>query len=193
MVDAEPEKSKAMNHPETILATLDRHIPDTTRLILYGRAALALGFASTDQAFASTLDVDVILPLIDMAAIEANEGFWEALELTNAELEPEGLYITHLFAEDQVILTPDWLDRLVRIERPVCRNLRLFRPSAEDLILTKMMRIDPQDRADILFLLRQLPEAASIMPDVLEQAEIPPIQEIQEAFVANSSWLLTVC
>jgi len=33
-----------MNHPEHILRTLDSHLAAPTRLILYGRAALALGY-----------------------------------------------------------------------------------------------------------------------------------------------------
>lgn len=59
--------------------------------------------------------MDAILPLGWLAAEDENLDFWEAQQRTNAELEPEGLYVTHLFREVEVILTPDWLTRRVRI------------------------------------------------------------------------------
>jgi hypothetical protein len=37
------------------------------------------------------------------AALAADHGFWDAQEAANAELEPSGLYITHLFPSDRVI------------------------------------------------------------------------------------------
>lgn len=67
--------------------------------------------------------------------------------------------------------------------------LRLFRPSTDDLILTKMMRVDPQDRSDIEFLLDQTNLNPSALDVLLKNARIPEIPEIQEAFEANSSWL----
>lgn len=179
-----------MNHPETILRTLDRHLIHPVRLILYGRAALALGFPSPDPEFDTTLDVDAILPLVEMESIESDDQFWTALEKTNSELEPQGLYITHLFGEDQVILSRDWLERLVPIELPGLLHLSLFRPSTTDLILTKMMRIDPQDRADIQFLLTQgAPDLKSILTNP-ESTQLPDISEIISAFEANKEWLL---
>ena len=181
-----------MNHPETILRTLDRHLIHPVRLILYGRAALALGFPSPTPEFEATLDVDAILPLIEMESIESDDQFWTALESTNRELEPQGLYITHLFGEDQVILSRGWLDRLVSIEVTGLLNLSLFRPSTEDLILTKMMRIDPQDRADLQFLLAQgAPGLESILVTP-ESTQLPDILEIISAFEANKEWLLEV-
>jgi hypothetical protein len=45
-----------------------------------------------------------------------DEGFWDAIEQTNRILSPKGLYITHLFAEDQVFLRPDWEQNIVPIE-----------------------------------------------------------------------------
>jgi hypothetical protein len=142
-----------MNHPEQILRTLDRHLVQPTRLILYGRAALALGFPNPSPDFHATMDVDAILPEIDMSSIEADDSFWNAIEKTNEDLHSSGLYLTHLFTDSQVILKPDWLENLSQIELPGLRMLKLFRPSTADLILTKMMRVDPQDRSDIGFLL----------------------------------------
>lgn len=178
-----------MSHPEIILRTLDRHLTSPVRLILYGRAALALGFPSPDPEHEATLDVDAILPLIEMESIESNDQFWTALEETNLELEPKGLYITHLFGEDQVILSKGWLDHLIPVELPGLHHLCLFRPSTTDLILTKMMRIDPQDRADLLFLLDQhAPRLESILASP-ESTQLPDIPEIINAFEANKKWL----
>jgi hypothetical protein len=178
-----------MNHPEHILRVLDRHLTKPTRLVLYGRAALALGYPDAPGAFHATMDVDAILPEVHMAAIEADDGFWNAIENTNLELLSSGLYITHLFSDTQLIIRSEWLDHLVDIDLPGLRFLKLQRPSTEDLILTKMMRIDPQDRSDICFLLGHNSLDSEQLDDLLKSASIPPVAEIQEAFLANSHWL----
>ena len=72
-----------MNHPEHILRTLDSHLLKPTRLILYGRAALALGFPNAQPQFHATMDVGAILPEVEMSFIEADESFWNAIEKTN--------------------------------------------------------------------------------------------------------------
>lgn len=181
-------KSSPVN-PERILRVLDRHLSKPTRLILYGRAALALGFPDPSRAFSATLDVDVILPSIEISSIEQDTQFWDALQATNKELEPEGLYLTHLFLDSQLILTPDWLERCVPIKLPETKHLRLSRPSTIDLILTKMMRVDPQDREDIEFLLRQPEVDADFLDSVIAKAVLPDIPEIREAFRENFEWL----
>jgi len=178
-----------MNHPEHILRTLDSHLVKPIRLILYGRAALALGFPDPQPQFHATMDVDAILPEVEMKAIEADDSFWDAIEKTNAQLQSTGLYLTHLFADSQVILQPDWLQHLVDIHLPDLRFLHLSRPSTEDLILTKMMRVDPQDRSDIEFLLTHLNPVPNDINSILDAARIPDIPEIQEAFENNSTWL----
>ena len=66
----------AMNHPEQILRTLDSHLVQPTRLILYGRAALALGYPDPPLAFHATMDVDAILPEMEMSSIESDNSFW---------------------------------------------------------------------------------------------------------------------
>jgi hypothetical protein len=178
-----------MNQPEHILRTFDRHLVRPTRMILYGRAALALGFPEAPPAFQSTMDVDAILPEVEMRAIEADDSFWNALELTNAELEPSGLYITHLFSDAQVILRPQWLALIVPIPLFGLRFLQLHRPATEDLILTKMMRIDPQDREDLRFLISRAGLSRNPLEQLLSQARIPPVREIAEAFRINADWL----
>lgn len=184
--------TRNMNHPEQILRTFDEHLQHATRLILYGRAALALGYPDAPDAFHTTMDVDAILPEVEMAAIEADDGFWTAIEKTNQELLASGLYITHLFSDRQLIIRPCWLDRLVPVPMQGLSLLVLQRPSTEDLILTKMMRIDPQDRSDIHFLLTHSNINTDNLENFLNAANIPDIAEIQEAFQANCQWLRTL-
>jgi hypothetical protein len=102
-----------VNNPQRILTVLDRHLERPTRVILYGRAALVLGFPGVAPELGATMDVDAILPSVQMAAIESDGQFWRALDLANRELEPDGLYMTHLFSDEQVILSPDWLQQIV--------------------------------------------------------------------------------
>lgn len=178
-----------MNHPARILRTLDGHLLTPTRLILYGRAALALGYPDPRPEFHATLDVDAILPEVEMAGIDADEQFWSAVERTNDELQDSGLYLTHLFTDSQVILRPDWLTMIVPIQFSGLNWLTLFRPATEDLLLTKMMRVDPQDRDDLRFLLQQPDWNHSGLEAVLETARIPDVPEIRKAFEENSIWV----
>lgn len=134
------------SNPLRILESLDRHLSGPFRLYIYGRSALALGYSAALPEYHATMDVDAILPASEVRAIEANEGFWAAQERVNAELGESGLYFTHLFEDRQVILTPDWLRKTVPISGFGWQHLELSRPSTADLILTKMMRVDPQDR-----------------------------------------------
>ena len=112
-----------------ILQTLDGHLRQSAKLVLYGRAALQLGFVDPPSETAQSKDVDAIIPLTDLASLSADEGFWDAQETTNTELRPKGLYITHLFRADQVFLRRDWERHIVPITRPPTRWLRLLRPA----------------------------------------------------------------
>jgi hypothetical protein len=53
-------------------------------------------------------DVDGIIRVSQLDALVEDLSFWDAIDRTNHKLEPKGLYITHLFQEDQVFLRPDW-------------------------------------------------------------------------------------
>lgn len=172
-----------MNNPLRILQTLDRHLAASAEITLFGRAALALGYAASPAAFAATCDVDAVLPLPWLAAEDENLEFWEAQQRTNAELEPEGLYFTHLFRELEVILTPDWLSRRVRIPLEL-RRLAVFRPATLDLILTKMARGDANDLADIEFLLAREPLTTEQLRAAFDRARVPDVAEIQALFRA---------
>jgi hypothetical protein len=127
--------------------------------------------------------VDGIIRLSQLSILMEDEGFWEAQERANRILEPQGLYITHLFCEDQVFLRPDWEQHLVPILQPETRWLRLFRPHAIDLILTKMMRgDDPQDMEDVDFLVRKSQVSLAEMEVAFREARIPDLSELRDAF-----------
>ncbi len=181
-----------MNHPLVILRTLDSFLTRETRIVLYGRAALALGFAGAPAEFGVTRDVDAILPAAEMTAIEADEQFWQALDRANRELEPSGLYMTHLFVDEQVILSPDWLGGIVPLPVSGLERLRVYRPSVLDLVLTKMMRRDPQDLADIKFLLRQESYTEAQIKEAFVRARCPDVSEIRDAFVSMQSQVLEI-
>jgi hypothetical protein len=115
--------------------------------------------------------------------LSADEAFWEAQEKTNHELRPKGLYVTHLFRADQVFLRRDWEQHLVPITHPPTHWLRLFRPATPDLILTKMMRgDDPQDMADIAFLIRHDRITPEQIESAMAEAVLPDLVELRDAF-----------
>ena len=80
-----------MNNPLRILKTLDGFLTNDTEMILFGKAAIVLGFTNAPEEYGSTLDVDGILPSKELETVRQNEQFWEAIEKTNEALEPEGL------------------------------------------------------------------------------------------------------
>jgi len=172
-----------MNYAETIVRTLDRHLSRETSLVLYGRAGLVLGFPDPPAEAAASLDVDIILPSEQAAALDDDRAFWDALDAANAELAPAGLYVTHLFSEDQVILRPDWREHLVPIELARLRQLRLSRPHLLDFLLTKMMRgSDPLDLADAAFLIQRGGVTSDDLEAAIAAARVPDIPEIRRLF-----------
>lgn len=180
-----------MNNPLRILQTLDRHLATPVEINLFGRAALALGYAASPAAFAATHDVDAILPLAWLESEDENLDFWEAQQRTNAELESEGLYLTHLFREFEIVLTPDWLSGRVRIPLAL-QHLTVFRPATLDLILTKMARGDENDLADIGFLLAREPLTDDQLRAAFARARVPDVPEIQALFRAAQPKVLAL-
>jgi hypothetical protein len=172
-----------LSNPERILRVLDSHLERETRIVLFGRAALAMGFGSAGIRFGKTVDVDAILPTVEMEKIEADDQFWKAIELTNKSLVPDGLYISHLFTDKQVALTPDWLSKIVPIEANGFKNLRLFRPSSVDLVLTKMMRNDRQDIEDIRFILAHERVERADIEKAFAAVRPHEVRELQQIFV----------
>ena len=182
-----------MNNPERILRVLDSHLRQHTRVVLFGRAALAMGYGAPGGVYGVTQDVDAVLPAVEMVRIETDRQFWDALEATNQELEPTGLYMTHLFTDEQVVLTADWFQHIVPIQSDITfRHLQLFRLSGIDLILTKMMRNDPQDVHDIRFLLGQENITARQLAEAFASARVPSVPEIIQTFEAMQTVVLSI-
>ncbi len=170
-----------MSNPLRILRTLDRHLTAPVEITLFGRSALALGYAEAPGHFHNTQDVDCILPLAWLRPPNTHEDFWQAVQRTNIELEADGLYLTHLFREVDVILQPDWLIRRLRLDVGLPK-LAVFRPATIDLILTKMARADEDDLQDIRFLLRLESLTQDRLETAFARARVPDVPEIQELF-----------
>ena len=172
-----------MSNASVILSALDEQLDHSVRLILYGRAALQLGFANAASETAQSKDVDAIIPLTDLESFSADERFWDAQEAVNFRLRPQGLYITHLFRSDQIFLRRNWEQHLVAITRPPTRWLKLFRPATLDLILTKMMRgDDAQDMSDLAFLIQHDRVTPEQIETTFADAVIPDLIELRDAF-----------
>jgi hypothetical protein len=84
------------NNPAEVLLTLDRELDHHVPLVLYGRAALCLGFEDTPPDFQATLDVDAIITLSQLPQLMEDFQFWDALDRTNDSLQSNDLYLTHL-------------------------------------------------------------------------------------------------
>jgi len=180
-----------VNNPRQILETLDHHLTHRAEITVFGRAALALGYSESPIFLAATQDVDLILPLPWLAAEDENLDFWQAQQRTNAALQQQGLYLTHLFRELEVILTPDWLCRRVPILLEFER-LVVFRPATIDLILTKMARGDENDLEDIGFLLAREPQNQDQLRAAFAAARVPDVPEIQDLYLAAQPKVLAL-
>jgi hypothetical protein len=119
-----------------------------------------------------------------MATIEKDQQFWDAIEATNDALGSLELYITHLFTDEQVVITPGWLSRIVSIASGDYLRLSLFRPAGIDLLLTKMMRNDPQELEDLRFILERERITREQVAIAASEARVPPVAEIREVFQA---------
>ena len=116
-----------MDNPSLILQTVDKHLDHEVRLVIYGRAALWLGFEAPPPEAARTQDVDAIISAVQEREFAADSRFWDAIEAANAELAARGLYITHLFSEREIFLRRQWQQSLVTVARPVLRWLPMVR------------------------------------------------------------------
>lgn len=178
-----------MSNARRILDRLDARLDQPVELTLYGRAALHFGFVDGPEEFAWSKDVDAVLWLGQAEELAERTRFWEAVGEINEELAEDGLYISHFFTEDQVILTPEWRDQ----RSPISGNwdhLHLFRLGDLDLLLSKLMRNDPIDHSDALFIVRRSGLSQAQISSGLSRARVPDIPEIVEQFTACSSRLL---
>lgn len=118
-----------------------------------------------------------------LKAFEADDNFWEAKEKVNERFEDKGLYITHIFAEEQVFLRKNWADHIVPVTRPATTHLKLFRPATVDLVLTKMMRgDDQQDMDDASFLIRHDRISTEQLEAAFATANLTDTIELHDAF-----------
>jgi len=170
-----------VSNAERILSLLDAKLEHDVELTLYGRAALQLGFESPPEEFAWSKDVDAVLWLGQAEELAATTSFWAATEELNQELADEGLYISHFFAEDQIVLLPDWRQNRARIPGP-WNHLDLYRLGDADLLLSKLMRDDPIDHADARFICERSGFSRQDVQQVLSRARVPETAEIKEQF-----------
>jgi hypothetical protein len=178
-----------MTNAERILATLDRHLTSEVDLTLYGRAALTLGFGEAPEDYALSRDVDAVLWSGQAEALNETTNFWAAVDETNAELADSGLYVSHFFTEDQVVLRENWRESRLRLACDLAR-LILYRLSDLDLILSKLMRDDPIDQVDALFIVRRAGIDVDAVRGAIHAARLPESAEVREQFEKASDRLL---
>ncbi len=179
-----------MTHAQRILSLLDAQLTSRVDLTLYGRAALHLGFHESPQEHALSRDVDAVLWLGQAEALNEQTNFWEAIEVVNRELADQELYISHFFTEDQVVLLPDWRDSRVPLDGN-WEHLDLYRLGNVDLLLSKLMRDDPIDRADALFIAQSAGLGIADITAAIARARLPESPEIQEQLQLASEKLLS--
>lgn len=172
-----------MSNAARIVTVLDGLLTQEAILVVYGRAAIALGFNEPPEATTRSLDVDVILTTSQEEAFQRAPEFWDAQGELNRVLADEGLYMTHIFPADMVFLRRQWEREIVAVLRPPLRYLRLFRPATLDLLLTKMMRgNDELDMQDVDFLIRHDRLTRAQIEGALREVVIPDNQELRDAF-----------
>lgn len=173
--------ARVVNNAERILSALDAKLNKPVELTLYGRAAFVLGFKNTPRDFARSKDIDAILWIGQADELERTTNFWEAIEDVNRACRDQELYISHLFEENQVVITPGWKDQRVPIDGP-WKKLRVYRLSDADLFLSKLMRNDPQDIADAKFVVGRAKWNQNTIARIISSARVPDIPEIREQF-----------
>ena len=68
-----------MTNAQRILHALDSRLDHEVSLVIYRRAAIALGFENRPEATTRTLDVDGIIPVSQASRFRADGNFWDAL------------------------------------------------------------------------------------------------------------------
>jgi hypothetical protein len=176
-----------VNPAERILRTLGRHLTGPAHVRLFGGAALILGYGLNRN----TEDADLLADEEEVETLVAEANFGNAVEATNRELEPEGLYLTHIWGPEQQILTPEWREQCRTIDRDWGTDLlRVSALGPIDLILTKLCRADDGDLADIRHLIDHESLSARELQKALERALVPG--EFADVFPANRKLVLTL-
>ncbi len=178
-----------MNNAERILTALDLKLNSCIELTLYGRAALFLGFDRPPQEYALSRDVDAVFWKGQAEMLLETTNFWEAVNEVNRELTDQELYISHFFEESQVILRPNWREQRMRIDKS-WTHLSLYRLGDIDLLLSKLMRDDPIDLEDALFIYEHGNLNTETLKCAFQETRIPDIPEIKEQFELASQHFL---
>jgi len=135
------------DHPvRHILRTLARHLAGPAHLRLLGGAALVVGYG-LERA---TEDADLLLDDAELQALVDQADLGTALERANEELEPDGLYLTHIWGPEQQILTPEWRTGCRAVGEEWGSDLLTVSVLGPlDLITSKLCRADEEDLHDI--------------------------------------------
>ncbi len=160
-----------MNPAEKILQTLDQHLEGQGHIRLLGGAAMILGYGLNR----STEDADLLMDDHEFEVLVEHANFAKALEMTNNELEPLGLYLTHIWGPEQQILTPEWRQNCRNLELPWATHLSVSVLGPVDLILSKLCRADEGDMQDIQFLIKTQKLDRSTMDQALKSAVVPEV------------------
>lgn len=151
---------------ELILQALDRHLEGPGTIRLLGGAALILGY-DLDR---STEDVDLLQDDVEVRALIETAEFGVALEATNRELEPQGLYLTHIWGPEQLILSSGWRARCRTLTLASLQKLGLEVLGPADLLISKLARADDGDLRDMEFLLSRhttVAEVEALLPSIV--------------------------
>jgi hypothetical protein len=179
-----------LTNAEKILLTVDRHLTTPVDITLYGRAAITLGYPGLLIGQEQSLDVDAVLWNGQAEFLLRETDFWAALEAANHDMETSGLYMSHLFDESQVILTPDWRQHRVVIPGE-WRRLSVSRLGDGDLLLSKMMREDALDLTDAQLIIRAAGFGEADVLHWIDRARVPDSAEVQDAFGKVSKRILS--
>jgi hypothetical protein len=176
-----------VNPAERILEALARHLRGEAHVRLLGGAALVLGYG-LDR---TTEDADLLLDDAEMRLLIEEADFGAAIEATNHELEPEGLYVTHIWGPSQQILTPEWRSSC----RPVHRDwpggrLRISVLGPLDLVLSKLCRADDGDLDDIRFLIDHEHLDRTAVEEGMQRAGVP--EEFRDVFSEHCQRVLSL-
>jgi hypothetical protein len=182
--------ASAVNNAERILTALDGKLDREVELTLYGRAALSLGFDDVPKEFGQSRDIDGVLWIGQADDLAATTNFWEAVEELNEQFKDQELYISHLFQEDQLILSPEWKIKRRKIEG-LWKKLKLYRLGDADLFLTKLMRHDATDIADAKFVVHRTGWSDDEITAIISQARFPDVSEVREQFASAAAHFLT--
>jgi hypothetical protein len=181
--------AREVNNAQRILAELDYKLDHGVELTLYGRAALTLGFDDVPEEFGQSRDIDAVLWIGQAEELAQTTNFWKAIQELNEQLRDQELYISHLFQEDQLILSPDWKSKRKKIDGP-WKKLTVYRLADSDLFLTKLMRHDAEDIADAKFIVRRAGWHDDEIAEIISNAQFPDVLEVREQFASAAAHFL---